>query len=91
MPISLRKYYNHSRKLILTRYKKLKDESKQAGDLMLHYSEGLHLAHYMKKWFYDIYQMEAYRQQQWEFDDWIANAQSCGIKEFEYCAKTYRV
>ena len=23
-------------------------------------------------------------------DDWIANAQSCGIKEFEDCAKTYR-
>ena len=40
--------------------------------------------------FSDICQMEAYRQQQREFDDWIANAQSCGIKEFEACAKTYR-
>ena len=44
----------------------------------------------MKEWFYDICQMKAYRQQQREFDDWIANAQSCGIKEFEDCAKTYR-
>ena len=57
---------------------------------MLHYSEDLRLAHRMKEWFYDICQMEAYRQQQREFDDWIANAQSCGIKEFEACAKTYR-
>ncbi len=42
---------------------KLKDENKQACDLMLHYSEELRLAHRMKEWFYDICQMEAYRQQ----------------------------
>ena len=90
MPVSLRKYYKRSRKLILTRYKKLKDENKQACDLMLQYSEDLRLAHRMKEWFYDICQMKAYRQQQREFDDWIANAQGCGIKEFEACAKTYR-
>ena len=42
---------------------------------MLHYSEDLRLAHRMKEWFYDICQMEAYRQQQ---------------REFEACAKTYR-
>ena len=80
MPVSLRKYYKRSRKLILTRYKKLKDENKQACDLMLQYSEDLRLAHRMKEWFYDICQMKAYRQQQREFDDWIANAQGCGIK-----------
>lgn len=90
MPSYLRNYYKRSRKLILTRYKKLKDENKQACDLMLQYSEDLRLAHRMKEWFYDICQMEAYRQQQKEFDDWIANAQSCGIKEFEACAGTYR-
>jgi transposase len=90
MPVSLRKYYKRSRKLILTRYIKLKDENKQACDLMLQYSEDLRLAHRMKEWFYGYCQMKAYRQQQQEFDDWIANAQSCGIKEFEDCAKTYR-
>lgn len=37
MPASLRKYYKRSRKLILTRYRKLKDENKQACDLMLQY------------------------------------------------------
>ena len=90
MPSSLRRYYKRSRKLILTRYKKLKDEDRQACNLMLLYSEDLRQAHRMKEWFYDICQMEAYRQQQREFDDWIADAQGCGIKEFEDCARTYR-
>ena len=55
----------------------LKDEKKQACDLMRLYSEYLRLAHYMKEWFYDICQMKAYRQQQREFDDWIANTLNC--------------
>lgn len=48
---SLRKYFKRSRKLILTRCKKLKDENKQACDLILPYSEDLGLAHRMKEWF----------------------------------------
>ena len=90
MQASLRKYYKRSRKLILTRYKKLKAENKQACDLMLQYSDDLRLAHRMKEWFYDICQMEGYRSQQKEFDDWIANARESGIKEFEDCARTYQ-
>ena len=80
MPVSLRKYYKRSRKLILTRYKKLKDENKQACDLMLHYSEDLRLAHRMKEWFYDICQMEAYRQQQREFDDGLRMHRAVGSR-----------
>ena len=34
--------------------------------------------------------IDAYSQQQREFDDWITNALNCGIKEFEDCARTYR-
>lgn len=90
MPVTLRKYYKRSRKLILTRYHKLTEESKQACDLMLQYSEDLRLSHRMKEWFYDICQMKEYARQRKEFDDWIANAQSCGIEEFVACAKTYR-
>ena len=90
MPASLRKYYKRSRKLILTRYNKLKDENKQACDLMLQYSDDLRLAHSMKEWFYNICQKKEYRMQQKEFDDWIANARDCGIKEFEKCAQTYQ-
>lgn len=63
MPAALCKYFKRSRKLILTRYKKLKDENKQAYDLMLLYSDDLRLAYGMKEWFYAVCQMEAYRQQ----------------------------
>ncbi len=90
MPITLRKYYKRSRRMILTRYRKLKDENKKACDLMLQYSDDLRLAHSMKEWFYDICQMTAYRQQQKEFDDWISNAKYCHIPEFEKCAQTYQ-
>lgn len=62
MPVSLRKYNKRRRKLILTCYKKLKDENRQACDLILLYSEDLRQAHRMKEWFYDICQMKAYRQ-----------------------------
>ena len=87
-PAFLRKYYKQSRKLILTLYRRLKDKNKQACDLMLQYSDDLRLTHMMKKWFYDISQLESYRKQQQEFDDCISNARGCGIKEFEKCAKT---
>ena len=80
MPVSLRKYYKRSRKLILTRYKKLKDENKQACDLMLQYSEDLRLAHRMKEWFYDICQMKAYRQQQREFMPGLRMHKAVGSK-----------
>ena len=48
MPANLRKYYKRSRRLILTRYAKLKDENKKACDLMLLYNDDLRLAHYLK-------------------------------------------
>lgn len=49
MPTSLRKYYQRSRKLILTRYQKLKDENKKACDLMLLYNDDLRVAHHLKE------------------------------------------
>lgn len=90
MQPSLRKYYKRSRKLILTRYEKLKDENKAACDLMLQYNDDLRKAHRMKEWFYDICHTTAYRQQQQEFDAWIREAEKSGIAEFENCAATYR-
>ena len=90
MPDKLRKYYKRSRKLILSRYNKLKDENKQSCDLMLQYNEDLRKAHYLKEWFYDICQNKKYSIQRKEFFEWIKNAESCGLSEFEKCAATYR-
>lgn len=48
MTVTMRKYYKRSRKLLLTSYKKLKDESKQACDIMLLYNDTLRIAHRLK-------------------------------------------
>jgi len=90
MPTNLRKYYTRSRKLILTRYSKLKDENKEACDLMLLYNDDLRKAHMLKEWFYDICQNPKYSVQRVEFFELIKNAASCGIEAFEKCAKTFR-
>jgi Transposase. len=90
MTPTLRKYYKRSRKLILTRYYKLKDEDKKACDLMLLYNDDLRKAHMLKEWFYDICHNEKYSIQRKEFFEWIKNAESSGIKEFEKCASTFR-
>ncbi|ABX40952.1 ISL3 family transposase [Lachnoclostridium phytofermentans] len=90
MPTSLRKYYKRSHKLILTRYHKLEDEYKKACDLMLYYNDDLRKAHMLKEWFYDICQSTKYSFQRTQFYEWIRNAESSGIAEFEKCAATYR-
>ena len=90
MPASLRKYYKRSRKLILTRYNKLKEENKKACDLMLLYNDDLRSAHRLKEWFYDICQNNKYSYQREGFWEWVKAAEKSGIPEFEACAKTYR-
>lgn len=90
MPANLRKYYKRSRSLILKRYSKLKDEDKQACDLMLLYNDDLRLAHYLKERFFEICQNPKYSKQRVDFFDWIKMAENSGLKEFEDCAKTYR-
>ena len=90
MPYDLRKYYKRSRKLILTRYNKLKDENKKAVDLMLLYNDDLRLAHSLKEWFYEICQDNKYSSQRTSFYNWIKNAEKSSIPEFEKCAATYR-
>jgi transposase len=90
MPPNLRRYYKRSRKLILTRYNKLKDENKKACDLMLLYNDDLRSAHGLKEWFYEICQNEKYKYQREGFWEWVKTAEKSGIPEFEACAKTYR-
>lgn len=90
MPVNLRKYYKRSRKLILTRYQKLKEENKQSCDLMLFYNDDLRRAHRLKEWFYNICQSKKYTEQRTEFWEWIKEAEKSNIPEFEKCAATYR-
>jgi len=90
MPADLRKYYKRSRRLILTRYQKLKDENKKACDLMLLYNDDLRAAHHLKEWFYEICQSNKYSYQRSAFWEWVKAAEKSGIPEFVSCANTYR-
>lgn len=90
MTATMRKYFKRSRKLLLTRYKKLQDENKRACDLMLLYNEDLRRAHRLKELFYDLCQNPKYSIQRKEFREWIQEAERSGLKEFEKCAATYR-
>lgn len=90
MPHNLRRYYKRSRKLMLTRYNKLKDENKKEADLMLLYNDDLRLAHSLKEWFYEICQSNKYSYQRTAFYDWVKNAETSNIPEFVACANTYR-
>lgn len=87
---SLRKYYKRSRKLILTRYYKLKEEDKKAVDLMLLYNDDLRTAHILKEWFYEICQSDDYSYKCSELIKWIESAEGSGIAEFKKCANTYK-
>lgn len=90
MAPSLRKYYKRSRKLIHAPYHSLSDEDKKACDIMLLYNDDLRKAHYLKEWFYRICKEKRYAVLRQEFSDWVGNADTCGIKEFEAVGKTYR-
>lgn len=72
------------------RYFKLKDENKQACDLMLLYNDDLRKAHFLKEKFYEICQNPKYSEQRKDFFQWIKMAENSGIPEFEKCARTYR-
>ena len=56
---------------------------------MLLYNDDLRLAHHLKEWFYEICQSNDYFRQVKEFNNWIKDASTCGIEEFEKCAMTY--
>lgn len=57
---------------------------------MLLYNDDLRVAHKLKEWFYEICQNNNYSYQHDALIDWIKNAESSGIAEFEKCAATYR-
>ncbi len=57
---------------------------------MLLYNDDLRLAHFLKEWFYKIFQSNKYSYQRTALKHWIENAETSSIPEFEKCAATYR-
>ena len=65
MPKEQRKYFKRSKKLLLAPYESLKEEDKQAVDLMLWYHEDLRKAHDLKERFYKIIRNKKNKENNW--------------------------
>lgn len=88
MSVAKRKYFKHSRKLLLAPFNSLTDDDKQAVLVMLDYGgANLSTAHYFKEEFQKIAKYNRVVAKK-EMDDWIRFASECGVSAIESCAKT---
>ena len=87
-PKSERKYFKHSRKLLLKRFDKLNDEQKQQVNIMLYKSANLNIAHWFKEDFLKILDCNDREEAKKRMSEWIDSALDSGIEHLEKCAKT---
>ena len=90
MSPSLRKYYKRSRFIIDKPYNSLSKEDKERCNIMLLYNDDLRRAHSLKEWFNAISNEPKYSVLRKELFAWLEDAETCGIKELEDVAATYR-
>ncbi len=86
----LRKYFKRSKTLLIKRFDTLKDEDKQAVQVMLYYSVNLSRAHWYKEQFLKILLSKDAETAKKSMCEWIENAENCDIPQFEKCAGTMR-
>lgn len=84
----LRKYFKRSKRLLTKRYDSLSDEEKQQVNVMLYYSANLSNAYYCKEAFLRILNCENTETARKMLCEWVADAECCGLKQFEKCAAT---
>ena len=87
-PKSERKYFKHSRKLLLKRFDELNDEQKQQVNIMLYKSANLNIAHWFKEDFLKILDCNDREEAKKRMSEWIDSALDSGIEHLEKCAKT---
>ena len=83
-----RKYFKHSRKLLLKRFSLLNDEQKQQVNVMLYASPSISTAHFYKEDFMKILECTNRETAKQYMAEWLESAQNCGLIPFEKCAKT---
>ena len=91
LPRAERKYFKHSRKLLLSRYDKLKDEKQkeELNYILINYSENLRIAYREKEEMLKIIQMTDKVKAIENLNNWIKRNLECGIPALQNCAKTY--
>ena len=83
-------YIKHSKRLLLKRYKNLKDEEKQALTVILNYNNDLYKAYLLKEDFYNIMESKNSEEAKKAIGKWIYQAENSNISKFTDCANTMR-
>ena len=68
----------------------LKNENKQAVNVMLYYSVDISRSHWYKEQFLKILSNQDPEKAKRTMIEWIESAENCGIPQFEKCADTMR-
>ena len=91
LPRTERKYFKHSRKLLLSRYDKLKDDKQkeELNYILINYSEDLRIAYREKEEMLKIIQMSDKSKAIETLNNWIKRNLESNIPALRNCAKTY--
>lgn len=93
LPDKERKYFKHSRKLLLSRRCKIKNEEylEQLEYMLINYSENLRIAYREKECLLDIiHSTEPSDIRKQQFNEWVKRNLTSGIPQLRDCAKTYQ-
>lgn len=82
---SKRKYFKRSRKILLSHFKDLKQENKDALNIMLQQSVDLSTAYYLKEQFYDFMESKSRDEAAKKLRKFILSAQISNLDEFNAC------
>ena len=91
LPQTERKYFKHSRKLLLSRYDNLKEEKQKEAlnYILINYSEDLRIVYREKEEMLKIVQMENKKQAIERLNAWIKRNLESDILALKGCAQTY--
>ncbi len=91
LPRSERKYFKHSRKLLLSRYENLKTkkQKEELNYILINYSEDLRTAYREKEELLNIIQMTDTEKAINDLNQWITRNLSSHIPALKSCSKTY--
>lgn len=93
LPDKERKYFKHSRKLLLSRRCKIKNEEQleQLEYMLINYSENLRIAYREKEYLLDIiHSTESSGIRKQQFNEWVKRNLESSVSQLRDCAKTYQ-
>lgn len=92
LPKSERKYFKHSRYLLLSRRCQLKEEKyDELENMLINYSENLRIAYREKEFLLDIiHSKESAENKKKHFSEWVKRNLESPVPQLVECAKTYQ-